>query len=112
MTSGKPTVTGGNRKQSEVIPAILPEDPEDRHCCCLVETTKSSVAAERVIPVAPDSDETKSHEPKSPSARTFRFIVILVYLLTSNFRFTPITSLLISPPRFAARWCSERVFSL
>jgi len=110
MTSGKPTVTGGNRKQSEFIPTIPPEEPEDRHCYVDITPEPFVNTTEKAIPEPVDYGENA--RSKLTQARTFCFIVHVVYLLTLNFKFSPIiTSLLNSPPLFAFRWRSERELS-
>lgn len=103
---------GGNRKQSESIPTIPPEEPEDRHCFCLHSGTNEPIdTMVNTVSAQDSSEEQDERKSESERPRTLRFIVFVVYLLTFNFKFPPLSSLLITPPPSALRWRSERVLS-
>lgn len=101
----KPTVTGGNRKQSEIIPKI----PEDRHCVCTLVT-------QRDLPeLLVDKTDQFDHVGNSRQNKvlwivfTFtRFMVYLVYVSTLNFEFAPFT--FPRPFSFANHWCTKNSF--
>ena len=69
MISGKPTVTGGNRKQSDIIPII---SPEDRHCHAEV---KPFLNRDRAI-LDPSTNENNTEEKKWSQSKTSRVIAI------------------------------------
>ena len=109
MTSVRPMVTGGNRKQSgEIIPKI----PEDRHCCC--ENVSRFGDGCKPLYVKPEEDSdffrknVQNIEKESVFETNIKFSYVVLFL-TLNFEFPPHFIPPVSSP-FAFSWRTENPF--